>query len=96
MLALLQSRGTRHTEAILPLLAANRLPLIAPSSGAMVFHQPLSSYIFNVRAKYQDEVAKAIEQFATVGIQRIALVHVDDTFGRDGLAGFDKAIAKMK
>ena len=49
-----------------------------------------------MRAKYQDEVAKAIAQFATVGIQRIALVHVDDTFGRDGLAGFDKAIAKMK
>ena len=40
VLALLQSRGTRHTEAILPLLAVNRLPLIAPSSGAMVFTSP--------------------------------------------------------
>ncbi len=96
VLALFQSRGTPHTEAILPLLAANKLPLIAPSTGAMVFHQPLSPYIFNVRAKYQDEVAKAIQQFSTVGINRIALVHVDDTFGRDGLAGFEKAMAKQK
>ncbi len=96
VLALFQSRGTPHTEAILPLLAANKLPLIAPSTGAMVFHQPVSPYIFNVRAKYQDEVAKAIEQFSTVGIKKIALVHVDDTFGKDGLAGFEKALAKQK
>ncbi len=96
VLALFQSRGTPHTEAILPLLAANKIPLIAPSTGAMMFHQPISPYIFNVRAKYQDEVAKAIEQFSTVGIKKIALVHVDDTFGKDGLAGFEKAMAKQK
>lgn len=96
VLALFQSRGTPHTEAILPLLAANKIPLVAPSTGATLFHQPLRPYVFNVRAKYQDEVAKAIEQFSTVGIKKIALVHVDDTFGRDGLAGFEKAMARQK
>lgn len=96
VLALFQSRGTPHTEAILPLLAAHKLPLIAPSTGATMFHQPMQRYVFNVRAKYQDEVAKAVEQFSTIGLTEIALLHVDDSFGRDGLAGFEKAMAQHK
>ncbi|MDO8654037.1 MAG: ABC transporter substrate-binding protein [Undibacterium sp.] len=96
VLALFQSRGTPHTEALLALLATHKLPLIAPSTGATVFHQKLNRFVFNVRAKYQDEVVKAIEQFSTIGIKAIALVHVDDTFGRDGLAGFEKGMAQHK
>lgn len=94
--ALFQSRGTPHTEAILPLLQAGKVPLIAPSSGAMLLHAPLQRYLFNVRAKYQDEVKKAVEQFFTIGIRQIALLHVDDSFGRDGLAGFNSAMAQYK
>jgi ABC-type branched-subunit amino acid transport system substrate-binding protein len=94
--ALFQGRGTPHTKAILPLLAANKVPLIAPSTGATEFHEPVNHLLFNVRAKYQDEVAKAVEQFATVGIRKIGLLHVDDAFGLDGLAGFEKAMAAHK
>lgn len=96
VLALFQSRGTPHTEAILPLLAANKLPLIAPSTGATLFHQTTNHYLFNVRAKYQDEVSKAVEQFSTIGIKKISLMYVDDSFGKDGLAGFEKAMAQQK
>lgn len=94
--ALFQSRGTPHTEAILPLLMEYKIPLIAPSTGAMIFHQSTHRYLFNLRAKYQDEIAKAVEQFSTVGLKDIALLHVDDSFGRDGLAGFEKAMAQQK
>lgn len=96
--ALFQSRGTPHTEAILPVLSANNIPLIAPSTGATLFHEPLNPLVFNVRAKYQDEVSKAIEHLATIGVKNIGMLHVDDSFGRDGLAGFEKAMAvhKMK
>lgn len=94
--ALFQTRGTPHTEAILPLLAANQVPLVAPGTGAVVFHAPVNRWVFNVRAKYQDEVAKGIEYFATVGIKGIGLLHVDDSFGRDGLEGFTKAMAAQK
>jgi branched-chain amino acid transport system substrate-binding protein len=96
VLALFQSRGTPHTEAILPLLAANKVPLIAPSTGAMVFHQDTNRYLFNVRAKYQDEVSKAVKQFSTIGIKKISLLYVDDTFGKDGLAGFQSVMAQQK
>lgn len=91
--ALFQNRGTPHTEAILPVLNANRVPLIAPSTGAAIFHTPVNHWVFHVRAKYQDEVAKGVEHFATVGLTDIGLLHVDDSFGRDGLEGFTKAMA---
>jgi branched-chain amino acid transport system substrate-binding protein len=94
--ALFQNRGTPHTEAIVPLLEANRIPLVAPSTGAAVFHAPVNRWIFNVRAKYQDEVIRGVEHFATIGIDQIGLLHVDDSFGRDGLEGFEKAMARRK
>jgi branched-chain amino acid transport system substrate-binding protein len=94
--ALFQGRGTPHTQAILPLLEQHNVPLLAPSTGAAVFHKPVNRLLFNIRAKYQDEVAKAIEHFTTIGIQRISLLHVDDAFGQDGLEGFKKAMEARK
>lgn len=91
--AMFLNRATPHTEAILPILAANRVPLIAPSTGASIFHEPVNPLLFNVRAKYQDEVIKAVEHFTTVGVKNIGIAHVDDSFGRDSLAGFAAAMA---
>ena len=94
--ALFQGRGTPHTQAILPLLEMHNVPLLAPSTGASVFHAPVNRLLFNIRAKYQDEVAKAIEHFTTIGIHRISILHVDDAFGKDGLEGFTKAMEARK
>ena len=58
VLALFLNRGTPHTEAILPLLDKHGVVLVAPSTGAMVLHQPVRKYIFNVRATYQREAEK--------------------------------------
>jgi ABC-type branched-subunit amino acid transport system substrate-binding protein len=94
VLALFLTRGTPHTEAILPLLEANGIPLVAPSTGAMVLHQPVRKQIFNVRATYQREAEKAVTHLRTLGIERIAVVHADDSFGLDGLEGAKKGFAK--
>lgn len=94
--AFFQGRGTPHTQAILPLLEAHNVPLLAPSTGASVFHQPVHHLLFNIRAKYQDEVAKAVEHFTTIGIKTISILHVDDAFGEDGLEGFKKAMEVRK
>jgi len=90
--AMFLSRATPHTEAILPVLAAQRVPLVAPSTGAAIFHDPPNPLVFNVRAKYQDEIVKAVEHFSTVGVRDIGIAHVDDSFGRDSLAGFMRAM----
>lgn len=94
--ALFLNRGTPHTELIMPLLKEYRIALVAPSTGAMLLHQPVNPYIFNVRSTYQRESEKAIEHLATIGITRIALVHVDDSFGADGVDGARKGLAKAK
>jgi branched-chain amino acid transport system substrate-binding protein len=93
VVALFLNRGTPHTEAILPLLEAHRVPLVAPSTGSMSLHQPVLRHVFNVRATYQREAEKAIVHLHTLGIRRIAVVHVDDSFGRDGLQGAQKGFA---
>jgi branched-chain amino acid transport system substrate-binding protein len=94
-IALFLVRGTPHSEAIKPLLDEHKVPLVAPSTGAMVLHKPVHPWIFNVRATYQREASKAVTHLATIGVTRIAVVHVDDSFGADcavgAQEGFDKA-----
>ncbi len=93
VLALFLTRGTPHTQAILPLLDKHGVALLAPSTGAMVFHQPVNKYVFNVRATYQREAAKAVSQLKAMGISRIGLVYADDSFGADGMQGAQKGLA---
>lgn len=96
VVAMFLTRGTPHTEAMIPLLEKHGVPLVAPSTGAMVLHQPVRKQIFNVRATYQREAEKAITHLASMGITRIALVYADDSFGRDGVLGAEKGLAAAK
>ena len=89
-------RGTPHTEAVLAVAGRAGIPIVGPSTVALIFHQPINPLIFNVRAKYQTEVEKATEHLNTVGINRIAIVHVNDSFGRDGLEGFTRKMDALK
>lgn len=93
VVAMFLNRGTPHSQAIIPLLDKHGVALIAPSTGAMLLHQPVQKHVFNVRATYQREAEKAITHLATIGINKIALVYVDDSFGADGLAGAQKGMA---
>ncbi len=92
--ALFLVRGTPHSVGIAPLLEQHGVPLVAPSTGAMVLHQPVNKYIFNVRATYQREAEKAVTHLHTLGVNRIAVVYADDSFGTDGLEGARKGFAK--
>ena len=94
--ALFMSRATPHTQAILPHLAKHQIALIAPSTGAMVLHQPVNPLVFNVRSSYQAETEKAVEHLHTLTLQRIAVVHVDDSFGEDCLPGAMKGFDRLK
>lgn len=96
VLALFMTRGTPHTEAVIPLLDQHGVALVGPSSGAMVLHQPVKKHVFNVRATYQREAEKAMTHLASMGITRIALVYSDDSFGADGVAGAQKGLEASK
>lgn len=96
VVALFFSRGTPQTEAIVPLLSLYKVPLVAPSSGAAIFHQPVNPLVFNVRTLYQSEAEKAIQHLAGFGITKVALLRADNSFGADGAIGVIRALEKMK
>jgi branched-chain amino acid transport system substrate-binding protein len=69
---------------------------LAPATGATVFHDPLHKWMFNVRANYHVEIEEIIKNISFTSHKKISLLHVDDTFGKDGLGGFNKAMEKAK
>jgi ABC-type branched-subunit amino acid transport system substrate-binding protein len=92
--ALLLVRGTPHNEAILPLIEKAGVALIAPSTGAMVLHKPVKPLVFNVRTAYRSEAHKLAEVLSSLGKRRIALIHVNDSFGEDVAQGFVAGLAE--
>jgi len=95
VLALFMVRGTPQNEVILPLLEQYGLPLVAPSTGAMMLRKPLQPYVFNVRSSYQDEAERAIQQLASMGISRIAVLKTKDSFGADAMQGAERAFSRI-
>lgn len=96
VLAMFLTRGTPHTQAVLPFLNKYGVPLIGPSTGAMVLHQPVQPHVFNVRATYQREAEKAVAQLVSMGFTRIGVVHANDSFGADGVEGVQKGFTASK
>ena len=88
--AMFLCRGTPHAEAVIPHLKAKGVPLVGPSTGAELLHTPVNHYVFNVRAKYQLEAEKAIVQLSTMGINKIGVIYVQDSFGKDAFEGAQK------
>jgi branched-chain amino acid transport system substrate-binding protein len=93
VVALFLSRGTPNTQAMLPVLAEFKLALVAPSTGAMIFHAPVNPYVFNVRSSYQREAERVVQHLAQVGVRRIAIVRADDSFAADAYLGAAKGFA---
>lgn len=93
VVALFLTRGTPHTQAVMPLLAQHKVPLVAPSTGAMVLHQPVNPWVFNVRATYQREAERAVRHLSLIGMERIAVLQPDDSFGDDAATGALKGFA---
>lgn len=97
VVALFLVRGTPQSLALMPLLAEFRVPLVGPSTGAMALHDPVNPYIFNVRASYQVEAERAVKHLSLVGIDKIAVLQADDSFGADAVIGAEagfKAVNK--
>ncbi len=94
-LSLFLVRGTGNAEGILSLLEKEGVPLIAPATGATHLRQPVKRWVFNVRATYQMEVAAAVRHLVTLNINNLAMIHVDDAFGSDALAGFSKVLGEQ-
>ena len=94
--ALFGYRSTATIEAIVPLLEQYQIPLIAPFSGAQSLHQKARGLIFHLRASYHDEAEKMAAFLQRMQMQKVITVSQDDSFGQDGLAGFQQHLQKVQ
>jgi ABC-type branched-subunit amino acid transport system substrate-binding protein len=86
--------GTPTSQAALPVFTEARVPFFGAFTGAQLLREPFNRYIFNVRASYFDETEKIVEQLVSVGTKNIAVFYQNDAYGKAGLAGVERALAK--
>jgi branched-chain amino acid transport system substrate-binding protein len=91
--ALFGYRSTPSLELLSKDLSSLKVPLVAPFNGAQSVRKAAGDWGFFLRANYHDEAKKLVTHLATVGVSRIAIVHQQDAFGADGLAGYLIALA---
>ncbi len=89
--ALFNYLGTANVAAVLPLLARSGVPIFTPFTGASALRDPPIPFLFNVRPSYAQEGEKLVQHLDTLGIRRIAALYFNNAFGKDGLAGVEKA-----
>ena len=91
--ALVGGVGTPTSRSAVPVAESAGVPYVAPFTGAgFLRDQP---HVINLRASYAQETEEMVERLTRdLGIERIAVVIQNDSFGRAGLAGVRAAFDK--
>ena len=93
--ALIGSVGTPTTVVSVPVAAEAGLPFIAPLTGAEFLRDDHWSNVINLRASYFQETREIVSRLVEdLGIERIAVLYQDDSYGRAGLNGVQAALAE--
>jgi branched-chain amino acid transport system substrate-binding protein len=93
--ALVGEVGTPTSNAVQPIATEAGVPFIGPFTGAAFLRDPSLKNVINIRGSYGQETEAWIEHLTKdLGISKIAILYQDDTFGRAGLAGVQKAMDK--
>ena len=93
--ALLGAVGTPTSKATQPIATQAGVPFVGPFTGAEFLRNPYKANVVNVRASYYQETEAMVEHLSTdLNITRIAILYQDDSYGRAGLAGVERALAK--
>jgi len=79
--------GTPTSIVALPLATKDKVPFIAPFTGAMALRDPFNKYAFHVRASYNDETGLIVKQLTALGLKKIAVFYQNDAYGKAGLDG---------
>ncbi len=87
--------GTPTSIAALPLAVKEKVPFIAPFTGAMALRDPFNKYAFHVRASYNDETALIVKQLTHLGLKKIAVFYQNDAYGKAGLNGMTLALGGL-
>jgi len=96
VLALGLYRTTPTIEAAMPLVRKSGIAFIGNQVGPSILYDPSTPMVFNTRASYHEEVARAVRFFVSLGQTRVAALVAADAFGQDVLVGLRSAIANAK
>ncbi|RZI64469.1 MAG: ABC transporter permease [Variovorax sp.] len=87
--------GTPTSLAALPHAVKDKVPFIAPFTGAMALREPFNRNVFHLRASYNDETALIVKQLTHLGLKKIAVFYQNDAYGKAGLDGVTLALAQQ-
>ena len=87
--------GTPTSLAALPHAVKDKVPFIAPFTGAMALREPFNRNVFHLRASYNDETALIVKQLTHLGLKKIAVFNQNDAYGMAGLDGVTLALAQQ-
>ena len=87
--------GTPTSLVALPLATKDKLPFIAPFTGAMALRDPFNKYAFHVRASYNDETGLIVKQLSSLGLKKFAVFYQNDAYGKAGLDGTTLALTAL-
>lgn len=93
-IALIGFFGTANSKAIMPLVEKVGIAYVAPRTGARSLIKPYRPMVFNMRASYQAEIDQVIDHLVRDGRHQVAVVHIKDAYGEDGLRSSKKALAR--
>jgi ABC-type branched-subunit amino acid transport system substrate-binding protein len=86
--------GTAQNMRAIPVANQEKVPLFAPYTGADVLREPISAYVFHLRASYAREIEAIVDHLVTSGVTSIAVVHHPDAFGQAGVAAAKAVLEK--
>lgn len=92
--AVVGSVGSSNCVASLPIVKEYKLPFINPRTGASELRTPVLREVIHIRASYQQEVDKIVDQLVKDGAKRFAVFYQNDTLGTDILASTENAVKR--
>ena len=95
--ALIGAVGTPTSRSAVPVTEANSVPYVAPFTGAGLLRDPDLEAVVNLRASYNQETEEMVDRLTEdLGIERIAIVYQDDSYGRAGYNGVTSALERRE
>lgn len=95
--ALIGAVGTPTSRSAVPVASDAHVPYVAPFTGAAFLRESKWGNVINLRASYIQETEEMVERLTKdLGIERIAVLYQDDSFGRAGLVGATRALERRE
>ncbi len=95
MFAWVAGVGTATGLAVKDYLMERKIPMLGPATASRHWVEPPNKYLFNAYSLYLGD-AQVLSQYAvsTLGFKRIAIAYQNDDYGKQGLEGAEKQLAK--